>query len=53
MKWRNEQMYHLRQSKVLTLKDQNYFKNVISKLFSKKKPNQLLFSFFKNNNFIV
>lgn len=53
MKWRNEQMYHLRQSKVLTLKDQeNYFKNVISKLFSKKKPNQLLFSFFKNNNFI-
>ena len=50
MKWRNEQMYHLRQSKLLTLKDQEgYFKNVVSQLFKKEMPNQLLFSYLKND----
>ena len=50
MKWRNEQMYHLRQSELLTEKNQeSYYKNIISKLFNKEKPNQLLFSFLKNN----
>ena len=49
MKWRNEQIYHLRQDEPLTLEDQeNYFENVISKLFEQKQPNQILFSFLKN-----
>ena len=50
MNWRNEQMYHLRQDKLLTNKDQdNYYKNTISKLFNEEKPNQILFSFLKND----
>ena len=53
MKIRNEQIFHLRQSKPLTIEEQdNYFNNVVSKLFYEKQPNQLLFSFFENNNFI-
>jgi hypothetical protein len=45
MKWRNEQIYHLRQSKPLTEKDQeNYFESVVSSLFEQEKPNQILFS---------
>ncbi|GAK91039.1 putative ribosomal-protein-serine acetyltransferase [Nonlabens ulvanivorans] len=48
MKWRNEQMYHLRQAEKLTEQSQDsYFKNVVSKLFEQEKPNQLLFSFLK------
>jgi RimJ/RimL family protein N-acetyltransferase len=50
MKWRNEQMYHLRQSAPLTVDDQNYyFDNVVSKLFDKERPDQLLFSFLHND----
>ncbi|WP_258150506.1 GNAT family N-acetyltransferase [Nonlabens tegetincola] len=50
MRWRNEQIYHLRQNKPLTKKDQdNYFENVVSKLFDQDKPSQFLFSFLKNN----
>jgi hypothetical protein len=50
MKWRNEQIYHLRQARPLTEEDQNtYFENVVSKLFDQKQPNQLLFSFLKSN----
>ena len=46
MQWRNEQMYHLRQKKVLTEKDQDlYFDKVINKLFEQKYPEQILFSF--------
>ena len=53
MKWRNEQMYHLRQAEVLIEKSQeDYFKNIISKLFTEKKPNQLLFSFLKDKQCI-
>ena len=53
MKWRNEQMYHLRQSEVITEENQDdYYKDIISKLFTKKKPNQLLFSFLKNDKCI-
>jgi len=53
MKWRNEQMYHLRQAEKLTEQSQNgYFKNVVSKLFEQEKPSQLLFSFLKNNECI-
>jgi RimJ/RimL family protein N-acetyltransferase len=50
MNWRNEQMYHLRQQRLLTLEDQNnYFSNVISQIFSENKPNQILFSYLENN----
>ena len=49
MKWRNEQIYHLRQDKVLTTEDQdNYFNNVIAKEFNEDRPSQILFSFLKN-----
>lgn len=53
MQWRNEQIYHLRQSKPLTREDQNsYFENVVSKLFDQDKPDQILFSFLKNGQCI-
>ena len=49
MKWRNEQIYHLRQNKALTYQDQeNYFKNVVLNLFEQEEPNQILFSFLEN-----
>lgn len=48
MKWRNEQIYHLRQSKPLTLEDQEtYFEHVVAKLFDQDCPSQLLFSFLE------
>jgi RimJ/RimL family protein N-acetyltransferase len=51
MKWRNEQIFHLRQDKPLTADDQeNYFSNVISALFNNTHPSQLLFSYLENNN---
>lgn len=50
MKWRNEQIYHLRQAKLLTSEDQeDYFKNVVASLFEEEKPNQILFSYLKDN----
>ena len=50
---RNEQLYHLRQSEPLTIeKQENYFATVVSGLFEIEKPNQLLFSFFKGNEFM-
>ena len=53
MKWRNEQIFHLRQSKSLTKDDQeNYFNKVVAKLFEQEKPNQVLFSYLKNNECI-
>ena len=49
MKWRNEQLYHLRQQKPLTSDEQdNYFKTIVSKLYEQEKPNQILFSFLEN-----
>ena len=49
MKWRNEQMYHLRQDKPLTEKSQEYyFKTSIAPLFDQDNPSQILFSYFKN-----
>ncbi|QDW18882.1 GNAT family N-acetyltransferase [Flavobacterium sp. KBS0721] len=49
MKWRNEQIYHLRQDKPLTIEDQDkYFSEVVARLFELEKPNQILFSFLKN-----
>lgn len=53
MKWRNEQIYHLRQSKPLTVVDQeNYFDTIVSKLFEQKQPNQILFSYLENGKCI-
>ena len=53
MQWRNEQIYHLRQNKPLTEEDQeNYFRNVVSKLFEQEKPDQILFSYLKEGECI-
>jgi len=53
MKWRNEQIYHLRQSDLLTIDKQDaYFDNTIAPLFNQEKPNQILFSFLQANDFI-
>ena len=53
MEWRNEQIYHLRQSKPLSKYDQNlYFSNVVSKLFDLETPNQIIFSFLENDECI-
>ena len=50
MKWRNEQIFHLRQDKLLSKEDQDYyFNNVVTELFKKNNPDQLLFSFLKSN----
>lgn len=50
MVWRNEQLYHLRQKHPLTVEDQeNYFSNVVSKIFDEDQPNQILFSFLEND----
>ncbi len=50
MEWRNEQIYHLRQSEPLTKEMQDkYFENVISNLFLQDKPSQILFSYLENN----
>ena len=48
MQWRNEQIYHLRQSKPLEKESQDkYFDTVISKLFETDNPNQILFSYLE------
>lgn len=50
MNWRNEQLFHLRQPKPLTLEDQNnYFSTVIPKLFEQNTPDQLLFSYLEDD----
>jgi RimJ/RimL family protein N-acetyltransferase len=50
MKWRNEQLFHLRQLKPLTKDEQDmYFTTVISKLFDQERPSQILFSYLKKN----
>ncbi|MDB4324996.1 GNAT family N-acetyltransferase [Flavobacteriaceae bacterium] len=49
LKWRNEQIFHLRQNKPLTIKNQdNYFATVVAELFEQDKPNQILFSYLEN-----
>ena len=53
MQWRNEQMFHLRQDKELTVEDQDaYFENIVAKLFDLDKPKQILFSFLKDKECI-
>ena len=53
MKWRNEQIYHLRQTHPLTEADQQrFFDNVVSKLYDNPKPDQILFSYLENGTCI-
>ena len=53
MKWRNEQMYHLRQNEALTPNKQDiYFESVVSELFEKEKPGQILFSYLEGEKCI-
>ena len=53
LKWRNEQIDVLRQAKPLTKDEQeNYFKNVIDKLFEQETPEQLIFSFLESGKLI-
>lgn len=53
LKWRNEQIYHLRQNKPLTVEDQeNYFNTVVDNLFDQKQPNQILFSYLEDGKCI-
>ncbi len=53
MQWRNEQMYHLRQNEPLTReKQEKYFKNVVAKIFEQEKPEQILFSYLRNDKCI-
>jgi RimJ/RimL family protein N-acetyltransferase len=50
LKWRNEQIYHLRQENKLTKDDQEfYFSNIVNKLFTQKHPSQILFSYMEND----
>ena len=51
--WRNEQMFHLRQDKLLSKEDQDtYFNTVVKGLFSQETPNQILFSYLDNGECI-
>ena len=53
LQWRNDQIYHLRQSQPLTKESQDdYFSNVIAKLFEKENPDQILFSYLENGKCI-
>lgn len=53
MQWRNEQIEILRQKNPLTPEKQDeYFKEVVSKLFEEANPSQLLFSFLEDDNLI-
>lgn len=53
MKWRNEQLFHLRQNQPLTNEVQDkYFEEVVIKLFDQRQPNQILFSFLENEKCI-
>jgi RimJ/RimL family protein N-acetyltransferase len=53
MKWRNEQLYHLRQSTPLTKHDQDrYFNTVVQELFIKERPEQLIFSYLEGDKCI-
>lgn len=53
MKWRNEQIYHLRQNKQLTKEDQDtYFNTVVASLFDNKHTDQVLFSYLEDQSCI-
>ena len=51
--WRNEQMVHLRQGQELSAKDQdNYYQNVVCKLFEEEQPKQILFAFLEKGELV-
>ena len=53
MKWRNEQMYHLRQNEPLNEEKQDrYFQTIVAELFEQKRPGQILFSYLKGEECI-
>jgi RimJ/RimL family protein N-acetyltransferase len=53
MRWRNEQIFHLRQTDILTVEQQDtYFDEVVASLFNQKQPSQILFSFLKGEECI-
>jgi hypothetical protein len=53
MQWRNEQIDILRQKEPLTKALQKkYFEEIVAKLFDQLNPNQLLFSFLKDDQLI-
>ena len=53
LQWRNEQIFHLRQSKPLTKEDQDtYFNTVVASLFSQEHPSQILFSYLDGDTCI-
>ena len=53
MRWRNQQLYHLRQSSPLTEEDQQrYFDQVVAGLFAQERPGQVLFSYLENGRCI-
>ena len=53
MRWRNEQMFHLRQDIKLTKQMQDsYFKDVILPSFDDKNPTQILFSVLRDQTCI-
>ena len=53
MKWRNEQLYHLRQQKPLSEIDQEkYFNTVVASIFEQEQPAQVLFSYLENDTCI-
>ena len=53
MKWRNQQLYHLRQENLLTREAQKkYFNEVVYMLFEKDNPEQILFSYTENGKCI-
>ncbi len=53
MQWRNSQMYHLRQTELLTPEGQDqYFSTIIAKQFEEQRPHQILFSFLHQNQCI-
>lgn len=53
MKWRNEQMYHLRQNAPLTKDKQDiYFDSVVLELFEQECPGHILFSYLEGDECI-
>ena len=54
MQWRNEQIYHLRQNKYLSKKNQDiYFDDIVHPQKKQKNPDQILFSFLEGSNCIA
>lgn len=53
MRWRNQQIYHLRQVRPLTEEDQQkYFDTVVARLYAQERPEQVLFSYLENGRCI-